>query len=137
MIETWCVRSKVMVFPHSGIDRSPHTVASTAAKRTDGYRMHHRHGGGPDLQRQPQSGCARAGSERNSYRIGTIAWTHFALTSLRPGHTRVSPLLQRTKGSQPDGPDVHPLVRALALHGVSGESPKATWAQPLSREELS
>lgn len=29
-----------------------------------------------------------------------------------------------------------PLVRALALHDVSG-IPEATWAQPLSREELS
>ena len=94
--------------PQSGIDRSPQTVASTAVKRTGEDRMHRRHGSGPDLQRQLQSGCARAGSERNSYRIGTIAWTHFALTSLRPGHTRVSPLLQRTKGSQPDGPDMHP-----------------------------
>ncbi|VBA52264.1 hypothetical protein LAUMK191_02418 [Mycobacterium attenuatum] len=29
-----------------------------------------------------------------------------------------------------------PLVRALAPHDVSG-NPEATWAQPLSREELS
>lgn len=69
--------------------------------------------------------CAGVGSERNGHRtrIGTVTGTHSALTSSRPGHTGVP--LRRTKGrgdpANSAGRDT-PLVRALALHGVSGWS---------------
>ena len=53
--------------------------------------------------RSGQSGFAGAGSERNGFRIRTIAGTHLALTSSRPGHTRVSPLSRNAPG-RPTGP---------------------------------
>jgi len=62
-----------------------------------------------------------------------------SLTSSRPGHTGM-PMYIAPWGGAPENPLSRgtPLVRASALHGVSGQfEPEATWAQPLSREELS
>ncbi len=62
-------------------------------------------------------GNAAAGSGRNGLQrlIRTTARTHFALTSSRPGHTGVPSLVHK-------GVSGTPLVRALALQGVSGTS---------------
>jgi hypothetical protein len=61
-------------------------------------------------------------SERNAgqSRTGLIARADVALTSSRPGHTRM-PFVD-TWGEAPSGTTGHstPLVRASALHGVSG-----------------
>jgi hypothetical protein len=70
---------------------------------------------------------AEAGSGRNGFRIriGTIARTHLALTSSRPGHARVSSqcrLRGRFRGPTASRRTHTPLVGASALHGVSGTS---------------
>jgi hypothetical protein len=66
-------------------------------------------------------------------RIRTIARTHLALTSSRPRHTRCHLTHTHKGGDRPIAirRTCTPLVGALALHGVSGRSPEATWAQPL------
>ena len=65
---------------------------------------------------------AGTGSGRDGYRIGTIAWTHLALTSSRPRHTRVSSSPERKRHERKAAcrQSRTPLVGASALHGVSG-----------------
>lgn len=81
--------------------------------------------------RESSSGIWNAGTglEQDGFRIGTIARTgiaHLALTSSRPGHTRVSshsPVRERKKrptASWQCRLPYTPLVGASALHGVSG-----------------
>src|ERR1700757_4587279 len=68
---------------------------------------------------------AGTGSGRDGFRIGTVAGTHLALTSSRPGHTRVSshsPERKRHEMAGGRAADHTPLAGALALHGVSGTS---------------
>ena len=76
---------------------------------------------------------AGTGSGQDGFGIGTVARTHLALTSSRPGHTRVSSHHLNGRGTNDRRRTAHrtPLVGASALHGVSGLRPEATWAQPL------
>jgi hypothetical protein len=77
---------------------------------------------------------AGTGSGQDGFRIGTIAGTHFALTSSRPGHARVSlrsPVTEeaRMKGGEPP---IAPLSSELRHCTAYPEHrPEATWAQPL------
>jgi hypothetical protein len=71
---------------------------------------------------------------------GTITGIHTSLTSSRSRRARVGTRTihaqQRSTESRRTPEIRTPLVRASAPHDVSGK-PEATWAQPLSREELS
>ena len=90
---------------------------------------------------QADSGGSHAGSgwERNGIQseIATIARIQFRSHLLKV-RARGGADTMHTGTKAPVIGRGTPLVRASALHGVSGWSePKATWAQPLSREELS
>src|ERR1700742_2756377 len=91
-----------------------------------------------------ESNAPQDGSGRNRGRISirTVTGTHASLTSSRSQHVRITAQLARKqeyRTRQSGNP--HPTRRVSALHGVSGPTrnarPEATWAQPLSREELS
>ena len=91
------------------------------------------------------SDATRAGSGRNGSRISirTRIGTHTSLTSSQSQHVRFTARLARKQEYRTRliSGNRTPLVRVSALHGVSGPTkyagPEATWAQPLSREELS
>ena len=90
---------------------------------------------------QADSGGSHAGFgwERNGnqFKIATIARIQFRSHLLKV-RARGGAGTLHTGTEPPVIGRGTPLVRASALHGVSGYSePKATWAQPLSREELS
>jgi hypothetical protein len=67
---------------------------------------------------------AGTGSGQDGFRMGTVAGTHLALTSSRPGHTRVSSHSPERKRHDDRRwtADRTPLAGASALHGVSGTS---------------
>src|ERR1700677_3014724 len=77
---------------------------------------------------------AGTGSGQDGFRIGTVAGTHLALTSSRPGHTRVSPHSPiRKRHNGPDGTRrTHPSRRSFGTaRRIRTYRPEATWAQPL------
>jgi hypothetical protein len=83
---------------------------------------------------------AGTGSGQDGFRIGTVAGTHLALTSSRPGHTRVSPHspIRKRHNGPTETAGRTPLVGASALHGVSGHiAQKPLGLNPWVREELS
>jgi hypothetical protein len=65
-----------------------------------------------------------SGRNRHRTRIGTIAWTHLALTSSRPGHADVTTAHAQQGIGRPTANRRArtPLVGASALHGVSDTS---------------
>ena len=88
-----------------------------------------------------ESDAPQAGSGRNGARISirTITGTHASLTSSRSQHVRI----YRTIGTQA-GIQNPKILGKPAPHSSEfrhytpyPENPEATWAQPLSREELS
>jgi hypothetical protein len=94
----------------------------TSSPRATRVRRHYR-----NSVRETSGGRKNAAteSERNEFRIriGTVARTHLALTSSRPGHTRVSPPSRtgrRVNARRSTRRTCTPLVGASALHGVSG-----------------
>jgi hypothetical protein len=77
---------------------------------------------------------AGTGSGQDGFRIGTVAGTHLALTSSRPGHTRVSSQSPERKRRQrlTEQPSSTPLSSELRHCTAYPElRPEATWAQPL------
>ena len=87
-----------------------------------------------------KSDAPKAGSGRNGARISirTITGTHASLTSSRSQHVRMTAQLARKqeyRARQHREPAPHSLE--FRHYTAYPEIPEATWAQPLTREELS
>src|SRR5271169_3678458 len=117
----------------SSVEARPIAVSESSHRRLhDGTTRTEFRGGSGD------GGKTATGSGRNGFPIWTrtIARTHIALTSSRPGHTGVSPLCTHDGGPAPDG-DAPPSSELRHCTAYPVLHPEATWAQPLGREELS
>jgi hypothetical protein len=87
-----------------------------------------------------ESDAPQAGSGRNGARISirTITGTHASLTSSRSQHVRITAQLARKQEyrTRQEAGNRTPLVE-FRHYTAYPKIPEATWAQPLSREELS
>ena len=121
-----CATTKAMIFScqearsaqRHGTRRMRSAVADGIERRTDRPSIRESSGGRKN---------AGTGSGQDGFRMGTIAGTHLALTSSRPGHTRVSSHSpeRKRRNDRRRTADRTPLVGASALHGVSGTSSRS------------
>ena len=87
-----------------------------------------------------ESDAPQAGSGRNGARISirTITGTHASLTSSRSQHMRITAQLARKQEYRTrQQRETAPHSLEFRHYTAYPENPEATWAQPLSREELS